>query len=77
MIPFVRTPEFGTNVLTRPDDPAPSDTPLAGLTATRFATGQGLVETEQPGMYNSGALALDHLSEKKFDDCSFVSYCGP
>ena len=52
-------------------------TPVAGLTATRLATGQGRVATEQPGTCNSGALALDHLSGKKFDDCSLVSYCGP
>src|ERR1051325_4120415 len=77
MMPFRRLPVLGTILPMFAADPGPSETPVAGFTATRFAAAHGFWLTEQPGTNRSGASLAFHLSGKKFDNCSRESYCGP
>jgi hypothetical protein len=52
--------------------PFPSDAPVLGFTAIRFAAGHGLVVTTIRA-HRALGVAADHLSTKKFESCSFVS----
>src|SRR5579862_901799 len=77
-MPFRILPLLGTISPIIDDDPTPSEAPVAGLMATRFALEHGFWPgTAQPGVNSSGAWLACQRFGKKFDICSLESYCGP
>ncbi len=67
---------FGTIVPIAGALPTPSSAPVAGFKACRLAVAHGFTLPGHAAAYKSGAFARDHLSVKKFDACSRLSYCG-